>query len=133
MLRLLLASGQGNVEEMAAAIKAGADVNASDSLLGAPVVAAASSGNYEAVKLLVEKGANVNGTDNQGYTALMKGTLAGNIDIVRLLLSKGANVNASCYPLIHGSRTSKFTALVIAKGTKNEAIVKLLTDAGAKE
>src|ERR1700720_824430 len=86
-LRLVLASGQGNVEEMAAAIKDGADVNASDSLLGAPVVAAASSGNQQAVKLLVEKGANVNGTDNQGYTALMKGTLAGNIDIVRLLLS----------------------------------------------
>jgi hypothetical protein len=34
-------------------------------------------------------------------------------DIVRLLISKGSDVNASCYPLINGKRTSKFTGLLL--------------------
>ena len=132
-LRLLVAAWQGSVEEMDAMIKAGADVNTLDSLLGTPVVAAAESGNYKAVALLLDKGANVNATDNDGYTALMKASLKSKSDIVRLLISKGSDVNASCYPLINGKRTSKFTALLFARWKKNEEIVRLLTEAGAKE
>jgi len=123
----------GNLKEMDSMIKAGADVNTSDTLFGTPVVAAADSGKYEAVKLLLNNGANVNATDNDGYTALMKSSLGGNSAIVQLLISKGADVNASCYPLINGKRTSKFTALLIAKWKKNDQIVKMLTEAGAKE
>jgi ankyrin repeat protein len=133
VLRLTMAAWKGNVKEMRAAIDAGADVNASDSLTGTPLTGAAFSGSYEAVKLLVDKGANVNATDNNGYTPLMNAVLSGNVDIVRLLLSNGANVNASAYPPINGKRTDKFTALILAKGKKNEAIIKLLEEAGAKE
>ncbi len=132
-LRLLVAAWQGSVEEMDAMIKAGADVNTFDSLLGTPIVAAADSGNHKAVELLVSKGANVNATDNDGQTALMKAARSGNGDTVRLLISKGADVNSTCYPLINGKRTSKFTALTFAKWKKNEDIIKLLTDAGARE
>ena len=131
-LRLLIASGTGDLKEMDAVLKAGADPNVSDSF-GTPVVAAAASGNIEAVKLLLDKGANVNAIDSYGYTPLMLASLNEKSGMVRLLISKGADVNASSYPLLNGKRNSRFTALLIAKWKKNEEIVRLLSEAGAKE
>ena len=128
-IRLLAAATQGDISEMDAAIKAGADVNGSDEVVGPPLVAAASGGNPEAVKFLLEKGANVNATDNQGITALMTATVSGSTETVRYLLAKGANPNAST---TIGIGTSKVTALSLARSKNNEVLVKLLRDAGAR-
>lgn len=94
-IRLLAAATQGDISEMDAAIKAGADVNGSDGIVGPALVAAASGGNREAVKFLLEKGANVNATDSEGMTALMMATMSGSDQTVEYLLGKGANPNAS--------------------------------------
>src|SRR5207247_883839 len=126
-LRLILAAGQGNVRVMHDLIKDGADVNMSDDLLGNPLGASAASARYEAVKLLVDGGANVNAVDGQGNTPLIWSAQSGNPEVVRLLLSKGADPNASNKKL-----SGNFTALAIAKFKKNEEIVKVLTEAGAK-
>jgi len=129
-IRLLAAATQGNTSEMDAAIKAGADVNGSDEVVGPPLVAAASTGNVEAVKLLLDKGANVDGRDNRGITALMTATVSGSAETVHYLLARGANPNAST---TIGIGTSKVTALSLARSKNNETLVKLLLDAGAKE
>ena len=129
-VRLAAAATQGNVTEMDAAIKAGADVNGSDDVVGPPLVAAASSGKYEAVRFLLDKGANVNATDNQGMTPLMMATLSGSVDTVKYLLANGANPNAST---MIGKRTAKITALSLARSKNNETLVLLLRDAGAQD
>jgi ankyrin repeat protein len=77
---------------------------------------------------LVDRGADVNVPDGQGMTPLMSAALSGNPEVVRLLLSKGADANAS-----NKKRKGKLTALEIAKFKKNDAIVKLLEESGAKE
>lgn len=128
-IRLLAASAQGDVKEMDAAIKAGADINGANGV-GVPLVAAASRGNVEAVKFLLDKGAKIDSRDTDGMTALMMATLSGSEETVRYLLARGANPNAST---TIGVRTSKITALSLARSKNNETLVKLLRDAGAQE
>ena len=127
-LKLIVAAGRGDVKVMNDMIKAGANVNISDDVFGNPIATAASSAHYEAVKLLIYNGADVNVPDHWGMTPLMSAAQGGNPEVVRLLLTKGAEANAS-----NKKRSPKFTALAIAKYKKNEAIIRLLEDAGAKE
>ena len=129
-VRLLAAATQGDINEMDAAVKAGADVNGSDEVVGPPLVAAASTGNHEAVKFLLDKGANVNATDSQGMTPLMMASASGRVETVQYLLANGANPNAST---MIGIRTAKITALSLARSKNNETVVRLLLDAGARE
>jgi len=128
-ITLVAAAIQGDTSEMDAAIKAGADVNGSDDVVGPPLVAAASRGNYDAVKFLLDKGANVDARDNQGITALMMATV-NDAQTVEYLLGRGANPNAST---TIGIGTSKVTALSLARSKNNETLVRLLRDAGAQE
>lgn len=133
-LKLIIAANQGNVEKLSDLIKSGADVNISDELFGTPLVSAVDSRNLKAVKLLLNKGANVNSKDNAGCTALIRAALTDNVEVVRLLLLQGADPNASCYPLVNGKPIAeRFTPLNVSKARKNQEIVKLLAEAGAKE
>lgn len=131
-LRLVVAAMTRDVPAMEAALGVGADVNTSVEGLGPPIVVAALTDNYKAVQLLLDNRANINASDSQGYTALMNASLHNNKDMVQLLLSRGADVKTPTYPTIHGKRT-KLTALMIAKAQGFQDIVKLLTEAGAKE
>lgn len=131
-LTLVVAAIERDVATMEAAVQAGADVNTSVDGLGPPIVAAALTDNSRAIQLLLDKGANINASDRLGYTALINASLNNNREIVQLLLSKGADVNAPSYLTIHGNKVH-MTPLMIAKAKGHEDIVKLLTEAGAKE
>jgi len=131
-LRLLIASGTGDQQAMEAALKAGADVNTSVEGLGIPIVAASMSGNDRAVQLLLDRGANVNAKDSEGFTALINASLHDDRNIVKLLLSKGADVNEPSYLIIYGNKVH-MTPLMIARSKGHQDIVKMLTEAGAKE
>jgi|SRR5712692_5850885 len=130
-LKLIMAAIEGDTLKMSAMIKAGANVNTSDDTFGTPLVSAVYSGNVDALKLLLNKGANANATDVEGCSGLIVAALLNRQEVVRLLVSRGADVNASCYPMANGKRLGKLTVLRAAKD--NEATVKFLTDAGAKE
>jgi ankyrin repeat protein len=80
----------------------------------------------------LDRGANINAEDSEGYTALINASVTNSPDIVRLLISKGANVNAPSNLMVKGKKAG-FTPLMIAKAKGRQEIVKLLTEAGAKE
>lgn len=131
-LKLIAAAFNRNTATMQDAIKSGADVNVTVEGLGPPIVITALGDNYDGVKLLLDKGANINAEDSEGYTALINASFHNNTDMVRLLLSKGVNVNAPSNLMVKGKRVG-FTPLMIAKAKGYLEIVRLLTDAGAKE
>jgi len=130
-VRLISATLKRNTAAMDAAIKSGADVNATVEGLG-PALVVTALGDYRGVQLLLDNGANVETRDEEGYTALINASLTNSADIVRLLLSKGANVNVSSNLTVNG-KEARVTPLMIAKSRRHQEIVKLLADAGAKE
>jgi ankyrin repeat protein len=131
-VKLIAAALKRNTAKMEDAIKSGADVNVTVEGLGPPIVISTLTNNYDGVKLLLDKGANINAEDSEGYTPLINAAFNNNPDMLRLLLSKGANVNASSNLMVNGKRTG-FTAMSIAKSKGYQEIVRLLTEAGAKE
>lgn len=131
-LRLISAALNRNTAKMADALKSGADVNIMVEGLGPPIVIASVGDNYNGAKLLLDGGANVNKEDSDGSTALITASLSNNTEMVRLLLSRGANAKAPSNLMVNGKR-SGITPLMIAKSKGNQEIVKLLTEAGAKQ
>jgi cytochrome c len=86
------AAKNGDVAAIAAALDAGADINASDGM-ATPLYLAIRSGHSEAAKLLIERGADVNAETNIG-SALLAAVTKRKIELVNLLLEKGANPNS---------------------------------------
>ena len=85
----------GSVDDIRAAIEAGADVNARDEE-GIPVLTwCAQDNTAQAVALLLAAGADVNAESSRGWTPLMAAA-SGNPDpgVVSLLVKAGAEVNA---------------------------------------
>jgi hypothetical protein len=130
-LKLIAAALKTDTATMESAIKSGADVNVAVEGLG-PSIVIASLGNYSGVQLLLDRRANINAEDSEGYTALINASVGNSPGMVRLLLSKGANVNAPSNLMVKGKKAG-FTPLMIAKSKGHQEIVKLLTEAGAKE
>jgi ankyrin repeat protein len=131
-LKLIAAALNRNTPMMEAAIKSGADVNVAVEGLGPPIVVTALGDNYDGIHLLLDRGADINAEDSEGYTALINASVTNSPDMVRLLISKGANVNAPSNIIVNGKKPG-FTPLMIAKAKGRQEIVKLLTEAGAKE
>jgi ankyrin repeat protein len=87
-LKLFEAAQSGNVNDVHAALNAGADVNAKDKLQQTPLHRAALSGRIDVARLLIENGANPNTKDYRQRTPLRLVRLAGphdTTDIVKLL------------------------------------------------
>lgn len=99
---------------------AGADPNARTPRGWTALMSAAYNGQADTVKLLIEKGADVN-AQARGYSVLSAAVFSGKPEIVRMLLKAGADPNAGA---------SK--PLGAARSINNEAMIRLLTDAGAR-
>ncbi len=127
--KLIHAAMDGNLAGVYAALKEGADINATN-YGRTPLICASTSGHWEVAKLLIEKGADVNAksTDGwakstDGWTALYWASKYDHADIVKLLIEKGAIVN----------ETNGAYALMKAKERGYTDIVQMLEKAGAKE
>jgi len=92
--QLLRAADEGNLDDLATAIRAGANVNASDDQDISALRWAARGGHVKAVKILLEAGADVNQKSRLGWTALMQSVIAGSVETVSALIERGADVKA---------------------------------------
>lgn len=104
---LFSAAKNGTVEDVKAALKAGADVNTRmNDGTSALILAAKSNENLGVVEALVEAGCDVNARGEKGWTALMYLAKSTNIDALNALIAAGANVNAKS--------KDEYTALTLA-------------------
>jgi len=118
---LMRAVLDGDAAAVRRLIDAGADVNARNASGATALMWAVS--DEPMTRLLVEHGADVNAASDEGRTPLMIASgLHGNVAVVRLLLERGAKVDAEA----NGG-----TAVLDAAYTGDEAILRLLVDAGA--
>jgi len=91
---LFLAAKSGNAEMVELLIKAGADVNYTDTKGTTPLMVAAASGSEAAVKALVAHGADVNAKDGaHGQTPLMFAAALNRAASIRVLLAHRADPN----------------------------------------
>jgi len=109
----------GDVDELKALIKAGADVNAKDEVYGETLLYSAVLKNeIEMVEVLIEAGAEVNDGKSL-HTAVHFGRR----EIVKILIAAGADVNVKT--------GSGWTALHMAAHISNAKIVNALLESGA--
>ena len=147
---LIKAVSNGNLKEVKALIKNGADVNTTNKydrtalmisitkgytkiatyLLkkgintnNMTIVDWARPGWLEKVKDLIDKDFDINTQDKSGTTALMCASDTGNIELVQYLVAKGADLNIQ----------NKYGNTTLIKAAENgfAHIIKLLIDAGA--
>ncbi len=105
-------------------LDAGMDINCRDSA-GTPMLSiAARAGRENMIQWLVENGASIDEVSmDRGYSAVMDAVWKGSVPIVEKLISLGANLN------FVGNDGQ--TALIIATGSNNQKICRLLAENGA--
>jgi ankyrin repeat protein len=117
----------GKVDEIKAALQAGAAVDFRDLHQATPLMLAAIHQKPEAFDALLGAGADPHAVGPRGNSVLYLAAYAGQLPIVQALLAKGVNVNFKrSEPDDEAS-----TALIGAGAGGNLEIVKLLLDAGA--
>ena len=132
----------GTAQQVADAIKAGANVNAkyntkvifsgyklrqAEIVMTALMAATADNENTEVIKILLKAGADVNEKNNHGLTALMIAALNNQkTEIVKTLINAGAKSNAK-----KTHAWIPFTSAVFKNKNKNTEAVKILLKAGA--
>ena len=89
---LFLASIEGNIKRVRAALDKGAKVDSEDYDGGTPLIFAVSRKRIDVVRLLIERGADVNHRNQAGWTALMYAANYIEPRSARLLLERGANL-----------------------------------------
>jgi ankyrin repeat protein len=89
---LFLASIEGDIKRVRAALDKGAKVDSEDYDGGTPLIFAVSRKRIDIVRLLIERGANVNHRNQAGWTALMYAANYMEPRSARLLLERGANL-----------------------------------------
>jgi len=115
---LMHAALYGNATLVNDLLRMGADPNVRNDV-GATALTWAVD-DVEKVRLLVDRGADVNATTDFGRTPLMLAAAQlGSADTVKLLFERGASVNS--------------TALALAAGRGDAAVVRLLLAAGARD
>ncbi len=139
----------GDVKAVAAALDAGADVNAKNEIGVSALWIAAGKDKLDVVELLVRRGADVNARDGIWYQTPLSGAVGGkHVAAVELLIKAGAkDVDAALFTaasqgnealakviLDHGkvSRDALDAALEAAATAKKENLEQALKKAGAK-
>ena len=120
---LLSASHDGDVDQVIAALDAGAEIEVVDDRGMTPIIWAALRGHLDVVKVLLEKGANINSTNWAGWTPLMQACAQRHADLAKFLVEQGAD--------IHMKTEYSGTALIFAAGTGQYELTKFLLDKGA--
>ena len=90
---LIAAAKQGDVGQVRAQLKAGADVNARDSAQRTPLLLAARGGQLAVVRALIEAGAGLDARDQENRTALMEAARRKEAMPALALVAAGADVN----------------------------------------
>ena len=105
-------------------IDAGIDVNSRDAA-GTPMICVAARHNRrEMIEKLLALGADINAVSkDRGYSAVMDAVWKSNTEIVEFLVERGANLS-------YISRDGQ-PVLVLAVGTGNEKVCRILADHGA--
>ena len=86
-------AGNGTSQQIDAAIKGGADLNAPSENGETPLMAALFNPNAGVVETLLKAGAKVNAQQNDGETALIYASMSGRPETIAMLLKAGASVN----------------------------------------
>ena len=125
---LFVAVRAGTADDVRAALRAGANIEARDRYGATPLMRAARYNHrVEVLQLLLEMGADVNARDSDGVTALI--AAAGNnenAEITRVLIDAGSNVNAMAGLIAQ-------TALIWAAAyNPNHRVTEMLIEAGAR-
>src|SRR5687767_8908260 len=126
---LMAACEKGNLDEVLAALDAGADPNATNvasklaHMQGAALMRAAKHGYLEIARALLQRGADVARQDYLFGTALHFAASQGHVAIARLLIEWGANPDT---PDRYGR-----TALHEAASNLKQDVVRFLVDVGA--
>ncbi len=114
------------METIAQLLRAGADARVCDAKGRTPLFPCQfyNGRDTKAVRLLMQRGVRINAQDNEGNTALMMAVTKDSYG-VQALLDAGADPNIK-------NKAGK-TALQIAQEKKDDDIIKLLQEHGAKE
>ena len=121
---LLLATSNGDLEEVSRLLENGVDIDYSDGVKGTALIAAASRGDLLLVMFLVEKGADLNTKSRDVWSgALQIASSLGHEGIVLLLLERELTTNAK--PALID------IALYLAARAGHEGTVRLLLERGA--
>jgi ankyrin repeat protein/beta-lactamase regulating signal transducer with metallopeptidase domain len=120
---LIESAEQGDIEEVAALISGGVDVNTVLEGDGTALIAASRRGDLRMVRFLTEHGADVNlGVEGDGNPLIMA-SVNGHRTVVQFLLDRGGDANAA----VEGDGSP----LIAASQRRDLALVKLLVSGGA--
>ena len=107
-------------------LKAGGNVNQATTTDGVtPLYMASQNGHVDTVKVLIDAGGDINQANHQGSTPLYAASWEGDIEMVQLFLQQ---------PNIELNTRNKYGKTALTKATEEnfDAIVQLLTNAGAQ-
>lgn len=125
-VRLIDAAKEGNINEIIAALDAGANINArEDNSNDSALFKASYYGHFSIVKLLLNKGADIELKGYQQMTPLHAAAQNNHVAIGRLLIEYGANIEAVT------NVNAVETPLHYAGFYGNELFIKFLVDEGA--
>lgn len=130
--RLLRAAILGDTKEMDAAVKDGADPNASAKLGMSVLKMTYACGNKEGFKHLLELGADPHHADNNGMRVIhhVAGDRIGDADWIRMILKHGGDPNIT-FPEGDWTYSGPDTPITSACSARNVEAVKVLIAAGA--
>ncbi|MBM3567839.1 MAG: ankyrin repeat domain-containing protein [Alphaproteobacteria bacterium] len=121
---LLAAAAKGDVGAIAAAIAAGADLDARDGHGRSAVHIAAHGSHYEAIKALARAGADLRAKDSRRYDIVTIAAVKNDLAMVELALALGADARAVTSPY-------DGTALIAAAHLGHAEVVAALIAGGA--